>query len=182
VRRPTALCSTAQFKDIRGNGFRQFKALISLVRPSAFPCGSGMISIARGHFLSRDLWKSSTTKWSGDMSCAVCQKEIQVSPGAGRPRKYCSKACRQRAYRERRESFGCLPRPATIRLPSGRVGTVVAVVVIPAAVADDMDQRMVDDPGFDVKDLLLGVTQHLSPRDMFCAQSPDPSSGRSGGL
>lgn len=31
-------------------------------------------------------------------TCQYCGKEIQRTPGRGRPRKYCSDSCKQRAY------------------------------------------------------------------------------------
>ncbi|WP_087117905.1 hypothetical protein [Corynebacterium urinipleomorphum] len=31
-------------------------------------------------------------------TCQYCSKEIQRTPGRGRPRKYCSDSCKQRAY------------------------------------------------------------------------------------
>lgn len=34
-------------------------------------------------------------------TCQYCSKEIQVTPGRGRPRKYCSDSCKQRAYEQR---------------------------------------------------------------------------------
>lgn len=37
------------------------------------------------------------------MGCAVCGGELPEVHGAGRPRLYCSTACRQRAYRGRHE-------------------------------------------------------------------------------
>lgn len=35
-------------------------------------------------------------------TCQFCGKEIQLTPGRGRPRKYCSDSCKQRAYEQRR--------------------------------------------------------------------------------
>lgn len=35
-------------------------------------------------------------------TCHNCGKEIQLTPGRGRPRKYCSDSCKQRAYEQRR--------------------------------------------------------------------------------
>jgi hypothetical protein len=97
------------------------------------------------------------------MLCVVCQQETPVVHGAGRPRKYCSTACRQRAYRERRQHPGCTHRPAPERLGGGGVGRVLAVVVIPAAMADVIDQKMEIGPVFDLGDLLLGVARIHSP-------------------
>ena len=34
-------------------------------------------------------------------SCHYCGKEIQLTLGRGRPRKYCSDSCKQRAYEQR---------------------------------------------------------------------------------
>lgn len=34
-------------------------------------------------------------------TCQYCGKEIQLTPGRGRPRKYCSDSCKQRAYEQR---------------------------------------------------------------------------------
>lgn len=31
-------------------------------------------------------------------TCQYCGKEIQLTPGRGRPRKYCGDSCKQRAY------------------------------------------------------------------------------------
>ncbi len=32
--------------------------------------------------------------------CATCDKPIEAHSGAGQPRRYCSDACKQRAYRQ----------------------------------------------------------------------------------
>lgn len=40
------------------------------------------------------------------MSCQVCGNPIPASDGPGRAASYCSQACRQRAYRERRQPAG----------------------------------------------------------------------------
>lgn len=37
--------------------------------------------------------------------CAVCARRLPASGGVGRPRAYCSSACRQKAYRRRREAY-----------------------------------------------------------------------------
>ncbi|GGL14575.1 TetR/AcrR family transcriptional regulator C-terminal domain-containing protein [Planomonospora parontospora] len=43
------------------------------------------------------------------MACAVCGTAV-VRPASGRPRTYCSHACRQRAYRDRRAAPALRPR------------------------------------------------------------------------
>ena len=61
------------------------------------------------------------------MQCAVCGNEFPTTPGAGRPRRYCSVGCRQRAYRRRSHAEGGTGPPA---LPSGDGRPRVAVVVM----------------------------------------------------
>lgn len=50
-------------------------------------------------------------------SCSWCGKDI-ASSGRGRPRKYCSQACRQRAYEQRNNVSGtAIPAEAVIMTP-----------------------------------------------------------------
>lgn len=57
----------------------------------------------------------STTKPA--VSCAWCGKEL-VSTGRGRPRKYCSRSCKQRAYEQRHNVAGTsIPAEAVIIHP-----------------------------------------------------------------
>ena len=50
-------------------------------------------------------------------ACAWCGKDI-ASSGRGRPRKYCSQACRQRAYEQRNNVSGtAIPANAVIMTP-----------------------------------------------------------------
>lgn len=46
------------------------------------------------------------------MKCIACAKEIPDSNTRGRPRRYCSRSCRQRAYRDRRARNSGAGRPA----------------------------------------------------------------------
>lgn len=41
-------------------------------------------------------------------TCQYCGKEIQLTPGRGRPRKYCGDSCKQRAYEARHPAQGSL--------------------------------------------------------------------------
>jgi endogenous inhibitor of DNA gyrase (YacG/DUF329 family) len=38
-------------------------------------------------------------------TCATCEKPIEPNPGRGQPRRYCSNACKQKAYREARKEW-----------------------------------------------------------------------------
>ncbi|MDO5511163.1 hypothetical protein [Corynebacterium sp.] len=60
----------------------------------------------------------STTKPAGSTaSCAWCGKEL-VLTGRGRPRKYCSRSCKQRAYEQRQNVTGTsIPAEAVIIHP-----------------------------------------------------------------
>ncbi|ALC05840.1 hypothetical protein CDES_07135 [Corynebacterium deserti GIMN1.010] len=50
-------------------------------------------------------------------TCAWCGKDV-ASTGRGRPRKYCSQACRQRAYEQRNNVSGTnIPAEAVIMSP-----------------------------------------------------------------
>jgi len=50
-------------------------------------------------------------------TCAWCGKELAVS-GRGRPRKYCSQSCKQRAYEQRHNVTGTsIPQEAVIIHP-----------------------------------------------------------------
>ncbi|GHH28226.1 RNA polymerase subunit sigma-70 [Streptomyces lanatus] len=46
------------------------------------------------------------TRATASSSCQVCGRPIESGDGAGRTASYCSQACRQRAYRERRRPRG----------------------------------------------------------------------------
>jgi hypothetical protein len=37
-------------------------------------------------------------------TCATCKQPIQAHRGAGQPRRYCSNACKQKAYRQTRKA------------------------------------------------------------------------------
>ncbi|MFE4965744.1 hypothetical protein [Streptomyces sp. NPDC056660] len=62
-------------------------------------------------------------------SCGACGGPIESGGGPGRTASYCSQACRQRAYRERRRTGGVPParellsdlgdRPGRVRLAPG---------------------------------------------------------------
>ena len=54
------------------------------------------------------------TKRSGDGRCSWCRRPVIQNPGAGRPRKFCSRSHRQRAYEARRRAEAC-------NLPAGQV-------------------------------------------------------------
>ncbi|MEY9904851.1 hypothetical protein ABIA35_001067 [Catenulispora sp. MAP12-49] len=95
------------------------------------------------------------------MRCVVCQKETPVVRGAGRPRKYCSTACRQRAYRQRHEHVGSAHRPAPTHPKGGDAGTVIAVFIAPATVAECIELGM------------LGVTQIHSRAQPPDSRAPD---------
>ncbi|ARU46133.1 hypothetical protein [Corynebacterium silvaticum] len=50
-------------------------------------------------------------------TCAWCGKEF-ASPGRGRPKKFCSHSCRQRAYEQRTASIGpAVPENAVVLRP-----------------------------------------------------------------
>ena len=84
------------------------------------------------------------------MLCVVCHKQAPVVHGAGRPRKYCSTACRQRAYRQRHQHVGGTNRPAPARRGGGAAGPVIAVVLLPAAVTGCADQKSDHGPVLEV--------------------------------
>jgi hypothetical protein len=68
-------------------------------------------------------------KWITKMECAVCGSELPTTPGAGRPRRYCSVGCRQRAYRRRNHAEGDAgPRARSPR--DGRPGVAVVVLLV----------------------------------------------------
>jgi hypothetical protein len=129
-----------------------------------------MISFASERLLSRDEKNRRSTEWRKRMLCAVCRKETPVVHGAGRPRKYCSTACRQRAYRQRREHVGTPHRPAPTRPACGDLGSVIAVVLVPAA--ECIDQKM--EIGRVIELGLLGVTQIHSRPVMTAAALASP--------
>jgi hypothetical protein len=54
------------------------------------------------------------TKSSDTPRCGWCSRPLPQFPGAGRPRRFCSAAHRQRAYEARR-------RAESLRIPSGQV-------------------------------------------------------------
>ena len=57
------------------------------------------------------------TPTKNDATCAWCSRPIQSS-GRGRPRKYCSHSCRQRAYEQRNNVAGTqIPVDAVILSP-----------------------------------------------------------------
>lgn len=94
------------------------------------------------------------------MICVVCHAETPDVHGAGRPRKYCSSACRQRAYRQRRER-GCARRPARTG-QGGGAGPVVALVVLPTAMASAVEQVGIEQV-WDLGDFLMGLARVNSP-------------------
>lgn len=63
------------------------------------------------------------------MECVVCGGALPSSGGAGRPRRYCSPSCRQRAYRGRRYAARS-PDGAVVAASTGP--PYVAVLLIPA--------------------------------------------------
>lgn len=91
------------------------------------------------------------------MLCVVCQKETPVAHGAGRPRKYCSTACRQRAYRQRHEHVAGPARAASACAGSGDFGPVIAVLLVSAALAGRLGQKIDAGPVFEVR--ILDMTQ-----------------------
>lgn len=103
------------------------------------------------------------------MLCLVCHRETPVAHGAGRPRKYCSTACRQRAYRQRRDHAGSPRRPAPTRATGCDVGSVIAVVLVPAALAGGIDKKM--EIGQVLEWGILGVTQ-INSRQVAGAPAP----------
>jgi hypothetical protein len=44
------------------------------------------------------------TKPTGHRRCEWCGRGFEVAAGVGRPRRYCRRSCRQRAYESRRRS------------------------------------------------------------------------------
>lgn len=99
------------------------------------------------------------------MLCAVCQKETPEVHGVGRPRKYCSTACRQRAYRERhgRLAGAVLPAPTCGEgrdggTGAGAVGPVIAVVFVSAVTTEGGEGNFDLGPVINVGDVLTGLT------------------------
>jgi hypothetical protein len=112
--------------------------------------------------LSRHEKKSSATEWIRRMLCVVCHKQTPVVHGAGRPRKYCSTACRQRAYRQRHQHVGGTHRPGTAHRGGGVAGQVIAVVLLPAALTGYADQKTGAGPVLEVG--IVGVAHiHCRP-------------------
>lgn len=119
----------------------------------------GMISDEAGVLSSRDVKNTSATEWNGQMFCAVCHNETPTAHGAGRPRKYCSTACRQRAYRQRHQHLESDRRPAPARSGTAPAGPVVAVVFVPAATIDGAGRASIAGPVFDIREFLMDATQ-----------------------
>ncbi|MER5517713.1 hypothetical protein [Streptomyces sp. NPDC002763] len=57
-------------------------------------------------------------------SCGVCGRPIESGGGPGRTASYCSQACRQRAYRERRRTGGVPPARELLSDLGGLLGRV----------------------------------------------------------
>ncbi|MBS2966953.1 hypothetical protein KGA66_28220 [Actinocrinis puniceicyclus] len=76
------------------------------------------------------------------MKCVVCDAQLPAPAPVGRPRRYCSTACRQRAYRHRHHSEQRLYSPARGRTePCGRPGAeplLAALVLFPLDEADSV--------------------------------------------
>jgi hypothetical protein len=130
-----------------------------------------MKSNISGDLLSRDEKKSSLTDGSRHMVCIVCHKETPVTHGAGRPRKYCSTACRQRAYRQRHQHLDGARHRAPAGAESAEAGQVIAVLFVPAAVTAGIDKAM--DLGTVLELGILNMT-HTRPR----STTPPPSEER----
>ena len=61
------------------------------------------------------------TRPSGVM-CPVCGGNVSPQNGSGRPRRYCSSACKSRAARERRNARGDPPPPRPAQASGGDAG------------------------------------------------------------
>lgn len=69
------------------------------------------------------------------MNCVVCAAQLPQPAAVGRPRRYCSTACRQRAYRQRQRSEQrfCLPprRLPGAGAPMPAEPLLAAIVLVP---------------------------------------------------
>ena len=69
------------------------------------------------------------------MNCLVCDAQLPAPASAGRPRRYCSAACRQRAYHARHAAEQPIPPPQAVneRNLEGRLDEplLAAIVFVP---------------------------------------------------
>lgn len=108
------------------------------------------------------------------MLCIVCHQETPSAHGVGRPRKYCSTACRQRACRQRHQhvsgGVGSTCRPAPTHRGGDGAAQVVAVLYLPAAMAEKIEQKA--DAGLVLELGILGVA-HIHPGAAARPHEPD---------
>lgn len=95
------------------------------------------------------------------MSCVVCQKDIPTVGGAGRPRRYCSTACRKRAYRQRQEERSGGSRTVEEACCPAGGASIIALVFFPAGV--EGQGAAVAGPLLDFGRFVTGLTQIHSP-------------------
>ena len=101
------------------------------------------------------------------MDCAVCGNELPTAAGAGRPRRYCSPVCRQRAYRGRRRTTdhaGC-------GVPPGAGPPFVAVLLVPAW--PGLDEAIEAVSGFDWTALIVGLSNGFESQEPQKPGEPD---------
>lgn len=109
--------------------------------------------------------------------CRVCTELFEVEPRHGRRRRYCSNACKQRAYRERLAEF-CAEAPVEIPNTSAPLQSLEELTTLMACegeMAQHSEEILLRDLELDIKDAQLIVEAEESGRSAwrYCDPSED---------